>query len=511
MMRSGPILLAISLAVLVTGCSRTVSSLDSEYGKRRGSPGGRSVNGTAVLGRMFEEAGFRVNSARRIARGVDSADVVVWVPNDFDLPDTEHQKFFNTWLTEEEQRTVVYIGRDFDAAIDYWDFAFDTAQPADALKFRKQSARAKAGWHKSRQSDWLKTSSCPWFDWDFDRPTRAIRKVTGPWSEGLEQEELELTATAKLLLPGDAAHRSLQNKKAAQAKASDKKATTEVKSGSGTSDADEAESDDSTNDTEEAESDDSTGDTEESPVMAEESDEAAFEDSANEPSTDGDEDDESREGSGLDQLDVRPLLVSGDEVLAAEISRPYWDESRIIVITNGSWLLNMPLVNHEHRKLAGKLIEACHGRRVIFLESSANPYISEGDESHPFLHAFTVWPLNCILLHLTAVGILYCFAAFPIFGKARRIPEANQTDFGKHLAAFGLLLSKTGDAEHARQTLKTYRQHVHKEAIDEVVLAGANPFQVASASQDGNPFQRPNTDQDVVVADEPIATEEPSQ
>ena len=62
------------------------------------------------------------------------------------------------------------------------------------------------------------------------------------------------------------------------------------------------------------------------------------------------------------------------------VSREWFDESQLIVVANGSFLLNLPLVNHEHRKLAGKLIDAVGppGQTVVFLESFAGgPPISD--------------------------------------------------------------------------------------------------------------------------------------
>ena len=73
------------------------------------------------------------------------------------------------------------------------------------------------------------------------------------------------------------------------------------------------------------------------------------------------------------------LLRSGKDVLVSR--RPY-DESQLIVVANGSFLLNLPLVNHEHRKLAGKLIDAVGSPRktVVFLESYAGgPPIRDKD------------------------------------------------------------------------------------------------------------------------------------
>ena len=36
-----------------------------------------------------------------------------------------------------------------------------------------------------------------------------------------------------------------------------------------------------------------------------------------------------------------------------------WSDGQVIVVTNGSFVLNYPLVNHEHRKLAAKLVAEC--------------------------------------------------------------------------------------------------------------------------------------------------------
>ena len=58
-------------------------------GSRRGTPGKASVNGTAVLAGMFEEAGHRVVTASRLSPTLDRMDVIVWAPDDFRPPSEE--------------------------------------------------------------------------------------------------------------------------------------------------------------------------------------------------------------------------------------------------------------------------------------------------------------------------------------------------------------------------------------------------------------------------------------
>jgi hypothetical protein len=157
------------------------------------------------------------------------------------------------------------------------------------------------------------------------------------------------------------------------------------------------------------------------------------------------------------------LLYSAQDPLVTRISLNRWNGSQILVVTNGSFLLNLPLVNHEHRKLAGKLINSCGPAiKVAFLESGdGGPEILDKE---PDVHAptgfevFTVWPIGVILLHLTALGMLACITLFPVFGRPRELPPPTSADFGQHVTALGELLELTGDREYAVDRLRHYQE-----------------------------------------------------
>jgi hypothetical protein len=163
-----------------------------------------------------------------------------------------------------------------------------------------------------------------------------------------------------------------------------------------------------------------------------------------------------------DSLHFETLLAADRHLLVGRFGRPYvWNGSQVFVVANGACLLNLPLIETEHRKLAGKLIEACGvPGRVCFLESGPGGLrISDDDSILPLeLKAFTVWPLSAILMHLTLLGILFCFCAFPIFGRARRLPPDGVSDFGKHVNAVGDLLERRGDVNYARQRVEQYQE-----------------------------------------------------
>ncbi|MCO6455688.1 MAG: hypothetical protein J5I93_10375, partial [Pirellulaceae bacterium] len=191
------------------------------------------------------------------------------------------------------------------------------------------------------------------------------------------------------------------------------------------------------------------------------------------------------------------VLLSGDgRPLVTRVTDRGWQGSQILVVANGSFLLNLPLVNHQHRILAGKLVDACgEPGEVAFLESGAEGltvFEQEPDTAYPTgAELFTVWPLGAIALHLVALGILYCFAEFPIFGRPKtqysltpveagqaaiatvmnlvinvQRPDTpkGQSDFGSHVQALGELLRRGGDTQYAQARLNYYHQHVKRDS-----------------------------------------------
>lgn len=154
------------------------------------------------------------------------------------------------------------------------------------------------------------------------------------------------------------------------------------------------------------------------------------------------------------------LLKSGDDVL---VSSQDVADGRLIVVSNGSFLLNLPLVNHEHRKLAAQLIAEIgpEQKRVVFLESGPGGPPIRDDESgggRTGLEVLTIWPTNWILLHLAILGILFCFSRWPIFGRAWESPPTGVSDFGRHVDALADLLRRSHDRTYAESRLLNYRQ-----------------------------------------------------
>ena len=385
----------VALVLLALGgCMAQDEELNRAYGQRRGLDARDSVNGTAVFAEMFERAGHRVVTKQKLTPSTRDADAIVWFPNDFAPPSPEAIAWLEDWLQEEDGRVLIYVGRDFDAAIPYWEKALPKAKQRTApvrqeMRLRAQADKTAFGNQRTQNTS---PRECAWYAYDPGHPRRQVTTLEGPWSQGIDATKAEIELYGK------------------------------------------------------------------------------------------------RSEGSFGYADRNVLLSSDGDVLVDriefEVAEYYYDSyddewyvdesapvgsSEAILVTNGSFLLNEPLINHEHRKLAGKLINRCAGQdTVVFLESGPDgvPILDRDPppEVPSSLAIFKVWPLNIILVHLAVVGVVFCFARWPIFGRPRKAKQRRITDFGHHVAALGAMLEQTQDRGYARAQLAAYRHADHADA-----------------------------------------------
>jgi hypothetical protein len=360
----------VAIVLLSAGCE---DRIETEYGGRTGPLQGPSVNGTAVLADMLADAGHSIISRTSLSPGInDSADVIIWFPDDFRVPDPKVVRWLENWLSSGGGRTVVYVGRDFDAAVEYWRTVAPSAPPEQAGEFKLRRDDAEDAFTQMRSSV-LDGESCNWFTVKSLVKPKRVTTLAGPWSAGVDVKNSDLRLYS----------------------------TYQFDSG-----------------------------------------------------------DEVLLADGTDTLAARRLFYSAESWGGA------MPPNQLIVVTNGSFLLNLQLVNHEHRKLAAHLIdELPQSARVVFLESGpGGPPIRDAEPApRPpnGLEVFAIFPLGAVLLHIAALGLVFCFARMPIFGVPRDPRGVSLSDFGKHVSAFGELLHLTRDRGYAQSRLDHYHQSVH--------------------------------------------------
>jgi hypothetical protein len=168
------------------------------------------------------------------------------------------------------------------------------------------------------------------------------------------------------------------------------------------------------------------------------------------------------------EADGRPM-VSSAQYGAGD------NPSALVVVSNGSFLLNYPLTVPENRKLAAKLIDECGPPGLAYFLYSGPAEIEIRDPRDPRRTAwtmFTEWPLGIFMIHLTIAGLIVCLAAYPIFGRARSYVTRDLQDFGYHLEAVGRLLERRRAYDFARQRLAAYSEWMKRQTGSRVRAVG---------------------------------------
>jgi hypothetical protein len=325
---------------------------------------------------MFRAADYRVVSWGRMSPRLEDYDVVVWAPESFELPNQEQCEWVLQWLDDSPGRTLIYIGRDFDAEPLYWRKARSQAARDQAPEMIRREAQAQARCDRVRMIA-PDNDSCELFDYERDVAPRDVTQLdqVSRWRTGIDAAKLGIRLESRIKPPKISTY-GLPNR----------------------------------------------------------------------------------------DYELDPLLRSNGEYIAYRIRAA---SSQLIVVANGSFLLNLPLVNHEHRKLAAKLVNSCgQPGRVAFLEGSTIRVFDEEPTMRipTGLEYFTIWPMGTILMHFAIVGIIGCFVMFPIFGRAKEQEPPVVDDFGHHVAAMGESLRKTADRDYAVQRVRFYHEHVRRDS-----------------------------------------------
>lgn len=391
--------LVLAALLALTGCDE---GIDTTYGRRTGMLGGKSVNGTNVFAQMILDAGHQVRTKRYLTDNLkEDSDVIVWFPDDFSEPTEEQIAWLNEWLWWEDGRTLIYVGRDFDAGPLYFDKVIPGA-PADQVPELKNRRLTVQSLHDVRRGLLTGTPECNWFTINTAAKKRSVTTLAGPYSDGIDASKVEIELHSRL-------------------DANVYYPTEDSYSGYNIYDEDDREWRNFV------------------------------------------EDEEERELLDVDSPNV--LLKSNNDILISRQVHESSVDGQLILVANGSFLLNMPLVNHEHRKLAQKLIDELGNdqKSVVFLESGpGGPEIMPEEPSQEFPTGFAILtkrPLDIILFHLAVLGIVFCLSRWPIFGRERRADKTAASDFGRHVDALGELIERTGDQQFAQSRLRNYQQN----------------------------------------------------
>jgi len=406
-LKNGLASLTLIWMLVFVGCNRNPSLPIDEYGESSYGNSHKSVSGLSVFRALCEERGSRTFELKSLSQRTQKLDTVLWAPKDYRVPSPKEIRWFDDWLSANPSRTLVIVGRDYSPAAHYWQQAANAANPEDRRTFRLRQAYAETEIEAARSLVDTKDMDCPWFEQELTPAVpRRVEKFRGPWSKDFDPAETSVILRGSLL-PSETSRTSVS---------AEKKATASISAM--------------------AQFDDGT-DIEIDPVSYG-------------PPT------------------IQTFLMSADGTpIISSIAYEPWGSSRLILVANGSVLMNEAIVMTGNQKLAERLIgEFAPQGRVGFLSNANETWIrAPWDEQEPKgFELMRVWPLSLISIQGLFLGFIGLLAMLPIFGRPQRLPVPSTADFGKHIEALGDLLLRARDRNYALQRIADYFREVRRDS-----------------------------------------------
>ena len=394
------------LLSLQTGCYEKAT--DFTYGK----VADQSVNGVSVFANLLRQRGHTVSRKKRLTRRLDKFQTIVWAPDNNGGPPENVAAWMEQWLARDPTRVLIYVGRSYDGKLPFYRSMAGAAPANERDQWQRKFNEILI--QEADYDDWfnLETEWKPhWFEKEEDLRLDSS-KLGGPWAEGVDPGLVELECST-LITPAT----DFNDEDAAPAFDVD--------------------------------------------LARHHAD----------PATDFNDEDAAPELKPEDQdseyyyddwytsfreeyLTTKDLLTVDGKPFAFQVSPATYPGQKLIVVSNGSFLLNFPLTNSEHRKLAAKVADEVKGD-VVFIESSYRWPKVGGQANDPALRWTWIGqaPMNYIVPHFLFWGVLYCFVFFPIFGRPKRVQFHPPKAFRSHVEAVASILGRSKEQSWARQVV----------------------------------------------------------
>ncbi len=157
------------------------------------------------------------------------------------------------------------------------------------------------------------------------------------------------------------------------------------------------------------------------------------------------------------QSDRRCIMLSGDDKPLV-LDKSVIGKGRILIVANGSFLLNEALVKPARRPLAERVAEwpESGAQQIAFVEG-ASPMGAV--ESSPSLWALLgrLPMLRWVAIQMAVAGVLAALARAPRLGRPRPDPDSGADRPAAHAEALGALLEKVRADPESHELLERYR------------------------------------------------------
>ncbi|MCA9195203.1 MAG: hypothetical protein KDB03_25700 [Planctomycetales bacterium] len=417
------------LLILCMGCIPSTSEIEP-FGEVRKPISQSSINGLGIHQRMWESAGARVSISRSLTPRLGDADTIVLVGQSYAPLGIEARYWLEEWLGEKAGRTVVYFGRDFNAALERHRETIAQQTLADQADARVEMARLELAEQQARLRVIPESTFCGWFFMSTDRPLAKHTEFDGPLAAELETKKASWRTGIVLLPPSPDL---IENEPSWIRNPSSAVAPNFLPF-----------------DYDEEEDDYFQSTWSPSEYSTPDDWEAAFEELP-------------KVTELMNAADGTPLIFQlSDEV--------YYPGSQILIVVNGAPFLNGGMVYPFFQKVSASLIERCQPSSKVVLipfeESGiAVSNYQEPDPKISGLEMLLIWPLNAVMIPAVILGVIVILRLMPILGRPQSMPLDRSSDFGSHIEAIAQILRDTGDEEYANKMVHQYTSRVRGETF----------------------------------------------
>ncbi|WP_406701055.1 hypothetical protein V5E97_19910 [Singulisphaera sp. Ch08] len=188
------------------------------------------------------------------------------------------------------------------------------------------------------------------------------------------------------------------------------------------------------------------------------------------------------------KVEAETVLLEGDGKPLV-IDWTLFNDSRVLVAANGSFLLNGALLNPARRPLAMYTVQWVGEEplNVAFVEGRY--LLNDAPTSPSVFSLLKIRPFGWVVAQLLILGLAACLARAPRLGRPRPEPSSGEDRPVAHPEAIGSLLARTGQVSDARALLETYRRWRYPSNQTRVGPIPASPLPPASVDSTEKPLQ----------------------
>lgn len=141
----------------------------------------------------------------------------------------------------------------------------------------------------------------------------------------------------------------------------------------------------------------------------------------------------------------------------------------LLVVSSASFLTNYGATQPSNHDLLTLVANEIGGSRDVQVLQSGPGEVPLSSTPEDRMVKTWSWmehgPFPIAVLHVLALAVVFCFARFPVFGRAKKIRFQPRNDFGLHLEEIGRLLRRSRQEDFARQTIQHYFDVIKRSLI----------------------------------------------